>query len=246
MRGTFSLNVFAQHQRTGVKEANIVAVARLLQARYKDFAHYNRKNAFEELLFFLCSVQTQESNYRRTFRARRFPRMNLLAGALRSGGLYRHKSRRIKQICVRLIGAFGCATLAPLRALTDKDCETFLISLPEWGVKVARCVMLYSFDRAVFPVDTHCWRVCRRLGWVRASSKSGECNKADMERLQTKIQPRWRFSLHVNLISLGREVCTANNPKCRRCPISRLCRRGQQVNALREMFPVENQPETGN
>lgn len=221
-----------------------------------DFSHYNRKNPLEELLFILCSVQTQESNYRRTFQALRwrFPRMEMLARAtageiaepLKSGGLYRHKSKRIKQICTRLIGAFGRPTLAPLRERADEDCESFLTSLPGVGLKVARCVMLYSFDRAVFPVDTHCWRVCRRLGWVRASSKSGECNKADMDRLQTKIPPRWRFSLHVNLISLGREVCTAKNPKCRRCPISRLCRRGQQVNALREMFPVENRAETGN
>lgn len=248
VHGTFSLNVFAQHHRTDVKEAKIVAVASLLQDRYKDFAHYNRKNPFEELLFILCSVQTQESNYRRTFRAlqRRFPRMNLLAGAtageiaepLRSGGLYRHKSRRINQICVRLIGAFGRATLAPLRALTDKDCETFLTSLPGVGLKVARCVMLYSFDRAVFPVDTHCWRICQRLGWVRAVSKNGKCTRADMERLQQAIPPRWRFSLHVNLISLGRDLCTANNPKCKTCPLAQLCRRGRRQSDSEENQPV--------
>ena len=240
--------------KTTVKQApasadyRIAEVARALRKIYLDFPHYNRRNPLEELLFIMCSVQTQESNYRRTFQSlrRRFPRMEMLARAtaveiaapLRSGGLYRHKSNRIKQICTRLIGQFGHATLAPLKAWTDEHCEAFLTSLPGVGLKVARCVMLYSFDRAVFPVDTHCWRVCRRLGWVRASSKSGECSKADMDRLQRKIPPRWRFSLHVNLISLGRKVCTANNPKCKTCPLAQLCRRGRRQSDSEQNQPV--------
>lgn len=225
-------------QKPASAEYRIAEVARALRKIYSDFSHYNRRNPLEELLFIMCSVQTQESNYRRTFQSlrRRFPRMEMLARAtageiaapLRSGGLYRHKSNRIKQICTRLIGVFGHPTLAPLKAWTDEHCESFLTSLPGVGLKVARCVMLYSFGRAVFPVDTHCWRVCRRLGWVRASSKSEVCTKADMDRLQRKIPPHWRFSLHVNLISLGREVCVANNPKCKTCPLAQLCRRGRR------------------
>jgi endonuclease-3 len=74
-------------------------------------------------------------------------------------------------------------------------------------------------------VDTHCWRVCRRLGWIRATRRDGECGAGDMDRLQSKIPARVRFSLHVSLISLGRAVCTATAPKCPACPIRRLCRR---------------------
>ncbi len=194
-------------------------------------------------------MQTQECNYRRTFRAlrRRFPSMKLLARAsaaeiaepLKTGGLYRHKSKRIQEICARLIDTFGRPTLAPLRDLTDERCESFLTSLPGVGLKVARCVMLYSFDREVFPVDTHCWRVCQRLGWVR-QTKAGVCTRNDMNRLQEKIPPCWRFSLHVNLISLGRDVCTVKNPKCQRCPITRFCRRGRQLNGLEGGFPTDS------
>ena len=213
-------------------------VALLLKARYADFAHHNRRNPFEELLFILCSVQTQESSYRRTFRAlrRTFPRMTQLASAsveeiaapLKSGGLSRSKSRQIKQICVRLNGAFGRPTLAPLAELNDEECESFLTSLPGVGLKVARCVMLYSLGRAVFPVDTHCWRVCLRLGWVRRT-RDGVCTRHDMNRLQERIPPAWRFSLHVNLISLGREICRDDKPRCEVCPLSMCCRTAQAL-----------------
>lgn len=208
--------------------------ARILRRRYRDFAHYNRTNPFEELLFILCSVQTQESNYRRTFAAlrRAFPSFDALASAsreeiakpLKQGGLSPTKARRIKIICKRIEAAFGRVTLAPLRQMDDEQCEGFLASLPGVGTKVARCVMMYSLGRRVFPVDTHCWRVCRRLGWARATRRDGECGARDMDRLQAKIPARVRFSLHVSLISLGRQVCTATGPKCPVCPIRRLCR----------------------
>lgn len=210
--------------------------ARMLREAYADFAHYNRRNPFEELVFILCSVQTQEANYRRTFRALRM-RFRTFAGLARadaseiakpllSGGLYRHKANRLKEICAMLVNEFGRPTLAPLRQMDDVACEEFLTSLPGVGLKVARCVMMYSLDRQVFPVDTHCWRICRRLGWVR-STRAGVCTRQDMNRLQDKIPAQWRFSMHVNMISLGREFCVSDRPRCEACPLRSLCRRGR-------------------
>jgi endonuclease III len=181
--------------------------ASLLTARYADFEHYNRHNPLEELLFIICSVQTQESGYRKTFKVlrRKFPRLEVMARAtaaeiakpLKPGGLYRNKSRQIKQILRRLIEEFGRPTLSPLSKMSDPGCEAFLTSLPGVGLKVARCVMMYSFRREVFPVDTHCWRISRRLGWIR-QTRPGICTRKDMSRLQDKIPPALRLSLHVN------------------------------------------------
>lgn len=217
----------------GGSAGRIRRAARALQRRYGDFAHYNRKNPFEELLFILCSVQTDEKKYRRTFAAlrRRFPRFDDLAAATRAaiarplkpGGLSPTKSRMIQKICGQLAGRFGRITLAPLARMADRECEEFLASLPGVGLKVARCVMMYSLGRQVFPVDTHCWRICRRLGWVRSTSSNGACFPRDMNRLQRKIPAKWRYSLHVNLISLGRELCTVRSPKCHRCPVAKRC-----------------------
>jgi len=217
------------------KEILIREVAVRLTERYQDFDHYNRKNPLEELLFILCSVKTAEKSYRRVYREFRkeFSTFSKLAEAspeylakpLVSGGLYRKKSEALRKTMDVIIGRFGKLTLAPLRGYPDGQCERFLTSLPGVGLKVARCVMMYSLGRQVFPVDTHCWRIARRLGWVRRSTKDGHCSDRDMQRLQERVPPDLRFSLHVNFVSLGREFCTALRPKCGRCPVVDLCRK---------------------
>ncbi len=213
---------------------NVKAVAGRLSAQYGDFAHYNRRNPLEELLFIICSIQANEDLYRDTYAALRsaFPRLNLLAEAkepeiaeaIEFGGLARQKAAKIKRILAQITDCFGRPTLSPLRDMTDAQCESFLTSL--WGVgkKTARCVMMYSLGRAVFPVDVHCWRVCRRLGWVRATRPNKSCSPRDMDRLQARIPESLRFSLHVNLISHGRQICRAREPDCDACPIRTFCR----------------------
>lgn len=233
----------SNRRREPAGDLRLRLVARELSKRYGDFEHYNRRNPLEELLFILCSVQTQEINYRLTFRAlrRRFPRMEMLAKAtaaqiaepLKPGGLYRNKSKQIRKICRRLAEAFGRPTLAPAGRLNDSECEGFLTSLPGVGLKVARCVMLYSFDREVFPVDTHCWRISLRLGWIR-QTRVGICTRNDMDRLQEKIPPSLRLSLHVNMISLGREICRDDRPRCEVCPLRRHCWTGQRLTRRRK------------
>lgn len=178
-------------------------VARKLRRRYRDHAHYNHKNPLAELLFILCSTKTQESSYRGTYLAlrREFPTFSKLGRAsvsriakpLVRGALYRHKSQAIRKICDEIIRRFGRLTFAPLHSMTDAECEQFLTSLPGVGKKVGRCVMMHSLGRDVFPVDTHCWRVARRLGLVRATQKDQHCSPRDMDRLQHRIPPHLRF-----------------------------------------------------
>ena len=213
---------------------NIRQVAAALAARYGDFDHYNLKEPLDELLFIICSTKTAESSYRATFDKLKqaFPTPRDLAEApaeyiakpIATGGLSGQKSRAIRTILDALDARFGALTLEPLRDMSDRDAEAFLTALPNVGNKVARCVLLYAFGRQVFPVDTHCWRIARRLGWVRRTQKDGHCAPADADRLQSKIPPELRFSLHVNLISLGREICTASQPACDACPIRDGCR----------------------
>ena len=215
--------------------ADLDAIGRSLRRRYRDFDHYNKKNPLDELIFIICSVQTAEVSYRRTFRAlrdefRTFAHLNeapasYLARPLKPGGLSLQKSKSLKRIFDAIGERFGNLTLSPLKDYSDAECEEFLMSLPRVGKKVARCVMMYSLDRAVFPVDTHCWRIAKRIGWIRPTTSDGHCSNRDMDRLQKKIPPKWRYSLHVNFISLGREFCTATNPKCAQCPIEASCRK---------------------
>jgi len=224
--------MFSENRGAGARNAK--KVARALFVKYGDFGHYNRKNPLEELLFIVCSIQTDERSYRATFRSlrQRFPRFSDLgqasessiAKAIEVGGLSRQKASAIRKVVSAIIGRFGHPTLAPLRQMPDFECEDFLTALPGVGKKTARCVMLYSLRRDVFPVDTHCWRVCRRLGWARRTRPNGSCSPKDMDRLQAKIPLGLRFSLHVNMVSLGRETCLPHRPACGTCPICSLCK----------------------
>ena len=212
----------------------IYSVAKILKVKYKDYSHENKKNPLWELLFIICSIQTTENNYLTTFinLKRAFPRFwdlyyaqeEKIAKTIMLGGLSNQKAEIIKKIFYMLVVRFGRPTLSPLKILSDRSCEKFLTSLPGVGKKIARCVMMYSLDRMVFPVDTHCWRICQRLGWIRVTQKNKSCSPRDMDRLQSRIPTELRFSLHVNMVSLGREFCLAIKPKCSICPINNLCR----------------------
>ncbi len=209
--------------------STIPLVAKRLKEEFKDFDHYNKKNPLNELIFILCSLTTTYPVYVRTYAAlrrryRTYAEMvrapaSQIAKTIFEGGQYTQKAKVIKSILKTLTLRFGRPTLAPLGRMDDQACESFLVGLHGVGKKVARCVMLYSLGRNVFPIDTHCYRIATRLGWI--SKKKSIINIADS--FQSSIPPELRFSLHVNLISLGREYCGAKFPSCGKCPLDDLC-----------------------
>lgn len=208
--------------------------ARILASEYGGNSHGNKANPLSELLFIICSLQTNESLYRSTYAELRsaFPTFQQMAGApegaiaavIARGGLAKQKAGVIRRILSQLVKAFGKPTLAPLRSMSDAECETFLLSLPGVGKKTARCVMMYSLGREVFPVDSNCWRICRRLGWFKATRPDKSCSGSDMDRVQASIDPAVRFSLHVGFVSHGRRICTPQSPKCGECCLQSICR----------------------
>ena len=215
--------------------STVFKVAATLKTRYRDFNHHNLKNPLDELLFIICSTKTGEASYRSTYRSLKetFPTHLQIAEApaayiaqpILSGGLSNQKAKAIRDLLDIIVEKFGEPTLKPLRKMSDAEAAAFLLSLPGVGKKVARCVLMYSLGRQVFPVDTHCWRIARRLGWVRPTQKDKHCAPRDMDRLQSKIPPELRYSLHVNMVSLGRAICTATAPGCDECPLEGGCPR---------------------
>jgi DNA (cytosine-5)-methyltransferase 1 len=85
--------------------------------------------------------------------------------------------------------------------------------------------MMYSMGRQVFPVDTHVGRVIQRLGIYHelGLDLTGLGHKQLQSRLAELIPPILRYSLHVNLVMHGREVCKAIRPACSRCELRRFC-----------------------
>ena len=81
--------------------------------------------------------------------------------------------------------------------------------------------MMYAMGRQVLPADTHVGRVLSRLGPYRELGL--DLGGLDHKKLQVilaeLVPPNLRYSLHVNLVSHGREVCDARRPACDRCEL---------------------------
>jgi endonuclease III len=193
----------------------------------------NKRNPLDELLFIVLSSKTPPDRYQLTFRAlkARYPKFERLATAkvkvvartIVVGGLSEKKARQIVSIARHLKQTFGRVTLSPLAKMNDEEAEAFLDNLPGVGKKVARCILMYSLNRRVFPVDAHCFRISQRLGWV-----ASEVNLTDLvaDELQAGIRPELRRDMHVGMILLGREYCTPREPRCEFCPLLVWCPTG--------------------
>ena len=137
---------------------------------------------------------------------------------LAPGGLARLETRQLMGILGRLRSVYGRPTLAPLRAMSDKDAEAFLMGFRGVGAKVAKCVLMYSLDRQVLPVDVHVHRVAERLG-LRVKRRPD----TSQDLIENAVPPGLRYSFHVNAIAHGREVCMPRTPRCEECCVTRWC-----------------------
>ena len=144
-----------------------------------------------------------------------------LARAIRRGGLGPTKAVRIRAM---LRGIRDSGVPLDDRAFTtvpDQELWETLVALPGVGPKTAACVLLFSLDRPYFPVDTHVHRVAIRLGLVPPRSNAVVTQAAFQESVAEKDM----YALHMNLIRHGREVCTAQRPRCSECVLRDLCPR---------------------
>lgn len=134
-------------------------------------------------------------------------------------GLGRQKAARVVDILKVIRARAGSISLEFLRDLPAAEAARFLEGLPGVGPKTAACVLLFALGRPAFPVDTHVYRVARRLGLVPEKADRVRAQKI----LQESVDPELYLRLHVNLIAHGREVCRARRPRCPECPVRCLC-----------------------
>jgi endonuclease III len=205
-------------------------VDRRLQQEYGTASLGNKQNPLDELIYIQLSVRTREGTYLSTYpalralaggrwdRLREIP-VRTIVQSIRAGGMARVKVARIRGMLDAIASRFGRATLAPLARMEDVDAEHFLRSLPGVGPKVARCVLLYSLGRKVFPVDSHCRRVLARLGLL----PSGIDIKRTHDFLQGLVPRAIRRTLHINLVHHGRAICVPFNPRCNACVLHQRC-----------------------
>ena len=90
--------------------------------------------------------------------------------------------------------------------------------LPGVGRKTASVVLANAFHIPAFPVDTHVFRVTRRLGLTNGK------NPLEVEKDITALLPEKNWiDAHHYFVFHGREICTAPKPKCSICPLVDIC-----------------------
>ena len=195
----------------------------------------SHENPLDELINTILSQSTTNINSHRAFASlkQRFPdwesarraRPASIAAAIKSGGLANVKSVVIKNILETIKHRRGNFDLNFLKTAPIAEAREFLLSLKGVGPKTVACVLLFSCKRPVFPMDTHIFRILRRAGLL-PEKISDELAHEKIERL---IPPKKHYSLHINLIALGRRICHPRTPKCGQCPLNEHCDFGRSL-----------------
>ncbi len=182
----------------------------------------DHRDPFELVVATILSAQCTDARVNLTTPAlfARFPDPASLASArqeeaealIKSTGFFRNKAKNI---------------IAMAQALLDRhdgqlpDNLEQLAALPGVGQKTANVVLANAFDVPALAVDTHIFRVARRLGLSTANTPE----KVEADLCKTFPRELW-IPLHHQLIFHGRRVCEARKPDCDACPLLDLCPTG--------------------
>ena len=126
-----------------------------------------------------------------------------------STGFYHHKAKNLIACARMLLEAYGGEVPSDMEELTK---------LPGVGRKTANVIRGNIYDQPSIVVDTHVKRISKKLGFT----KETEPEKVEQALMKTLPKDHW-IRWNTQIITLGRTICTARNPKCKDCFLSDLC-----------------------
>ena len=181
------------------------------------------------LVNIILSQATSDANSDRTFRNLRMrcktwedvlaADERQLADVIRLGGLANQKAKVIKDLLNQIKEAHGTLSLDFVEKMPGEEARDYLLKFRGIGPKTVACTLLFACHKEVFPLDTHIFRVFRRMGVLPEKITDLKAHK-----LLDELAPKGKFySLHVNLIRLGRQICRPKEPLCDRCPLVEYC-----------------------
>ncbi|MEM0335544.1 MAG: endonuclease III [Thermofilum sp.] len=209
-------------------------ILRLLKERFEldssEFAALEAAKSGDPFRVLVATIISQNTNERNTFLA--FERLEREVGveparvleagaekvgkAIRVAGLWEQKAKAIVAAAELVLRDYG-GDLRKLLERGEEEVRRVLGSVRGVGDKTIDVLLAFS-GFPVVPVDTHVRRVAKRLGLAKGSSY-----REVRESLHKVFRERSRLEAHLLLIKLGREICTAREPKCGECPLSKLC-----------------------
>ena len=128
---------------------------------------------------------------------------------IRSIGLHKTKSKYFKEIVTK-IKEIGYVP-------NDRE---FLESLSGVGRKTASVVLGILFDIPSFAVDTHVYRVSKRLG---ITTMKDDVLKTEIKLKKYFDEDEWN-KINSQIVLFGRYICTSKNPKCDKCHLKNICK----------------------
>ena len=150
----------------------------------------------------------------------KFPTLESVANAtveeieaiVRPCGLYHTKARDIVASCRMLIDEFGGKI---------PDNMDDLLRLSGVGRKIANLLLGDLYKKPAIVADTHCIRICGRLGFYDEKLK----DPVKVEKIMSEIiEPSEQSDFCHRIVQFGRDVCNARSPKCAECPLADICK----------------------
>lgn len=209
----------SQNDRQGRREL-AQHVFKALAERFPDAdCELVHNNPFELLIATILSAQCTDDRVnmvtRSLFDELKTPEAYLALGRegleerIKSLGLFHNKAKNILALCRRLVDDCGGKVPADPEELQK---------LPGVGRKTANVVASNAFGIPALAVDTHVFRVARRLGLAQGKTP----DKVEEELKQVFERNHWSKAHHL-LIFHGRRICAARKPRCSLCPLAKRC-----------------------
>lgn len=207
---------------TKVERERIDAVLNLLDEHYTtEYKCYlNHENAWQLLIATMLSAQCTDERVNMVTKDlfQKYTSVEAFANAdlkelerdIHSTGFYHNKAKNIISCTQTLLREYQGEVPNDLEALTN---------LAGVGRKTANVIRGNIFHEPSIVVDTHVKRISKKLGFTK------EEDPVKIEFDLMKVLPKDHWILYnIQIITHGRSICTARNPKCNECFLAHLCK----------------------
>jgi len=221
----------------------LFVVNRILEVVHGTPDFGNLPDPLDELIFISISQRTKIKTARQVFDTlkARFPYWEGvmaapdkdLAEIVSVGGRGNLRVRALREILQAIKERTGGLSLEFLHELSQKEALDFLTALPWVGEKTARCVLMYSLRHGTFPADVHGIRIFTRTGLLEplVGTLEGLEHRKAQQVIAPLIPPDIAYTLHVNMVAHGQEICQERHPRCHQCEIRKFCKQYRIVQA---------------
>ena len=204
------------------KKERVSQIVQILNETYStEYKCYlNHENAWQLLIATMLSAQCTDARVNIVTKELfvKYPTLEAFADCdvkelekdIYSTGFYKNKAKNIKACAEKLIAEYGGEVPSDLDELVQLDGV---------GRTTANVIRGNIYHEPSIVVDTHVKRISKKLGL----SKSDDPVVVEQELM--KVLPREQWILYnIQIITHGRTICTARNPKCGECPLNSVCR----------------------